>query len=82
LGVGSGIILLIEIATGICLARDNVLGHQLIYDSLTHVPLKGDKYGPIIIALHTSCASLLFLIMYGHMGWMIYHHLFNYKRGT
>jgi ubiquinol-cytochrome c reductase cytochrome b subunit len=81
-GFGSlaGVCLLLQIITGVCLAMQYTPHIDLAFSSLEHL-VRDVNCGWILRYLHANGASVMFIIVYLHIGRGLYFASYTYPRG-
>jgi len=74
-----GLYFAIQIVTGIVLAMHYVPDANLAFDSVIHI-MQDVKNGWLIRYMHANGASMIFILMYIHIGRGLYYQSYLYRR--
>lgn len=75
----SGIFFVLQILTGIFLAMHYVPNSYLAFDSIIHI-MRDVNYGWLIRYMHANGASMIFILMYIHIGRGLYYQSYLHRR--
>nr|YP_009073498.1 cytochrome b [Lernaea cyprinacea]AIQ80151.1 cytochrome b [Lernaea cyprinacea] len=71
-----GLVLIIQLLTGIFLSMHYCSDTSLAFSSISHIT-RDVNYGWLLRAAHSNGASLFFMAIYAHMGRGLYYHSFK-----